>query len=96
MPEGGVVGQWLTIQNSLSWLWTAYVSLRRSPLPFVLGYVYVYLCLIMIPRLVDVDIIWILVSPPCPTEFHARLNWKSAEFIAVEADTAEFELHIKN
>ena len=79
----------LTVVNSSIWI-SSPDRERRSPLPLVLCHVYVYVYLIMSPRLGNVDIIWILVSPPCPTEFHARLNWKSAEFTAVEADTAEF------
>ena len=99
MPEAGVVSQWLTIQNHLAlvvvnsiWISSPSFPKKKSPPISVMS----CLCLsmfdymIMRSRLMNVDIIWILVSPPCPTEFHARLNWKSAEFTAVEADTAEF------
>ena len=63
----------LTVVNSSIWI-SSPDRERRSPLPLVLCHVYVYVYLIMSPRLGNVDIIWILVSPLCPTKFHARLS----------------------
>ena len=78
-----MVSRWLTIQNHRAivvvisiWISSPSLPKMKSPPISVMS----CLCLsmfdymIMRSRLMNVDIIWILVSPPCPTEFHARLN----------------------